>query len=75
MKFKSDFLSAVQDRALRSMALRCTAQLMTTYLERGAGAESGPLLPALLRPHLANVLNQLRRNAFQYAEQKVRALG
>lgn len=55
------------------MALRCTAQLMMTYLQRMAAGTAGPLLPPVLRPHLTNVLNQLRRNAFQYTEQKVRS--
>ena len=64
------FRGCAQDRALRSMALRCTAQLMMTYLQRTVS--SGPQLPPVLAPHLANVLHQLRRNAFQYVEQKVR---
>lgn len=71
----SPHFARAQDRALRSMALRCTAQLMMTYLQRTAGSGAGPQLPPVLAPHLANVLHQLRRNAFQYAEQKVRTWG
>lgn len=52
------------------MALRCTAQLITTHLQRRSG-NPADRLTALLRPHFANVLNQLRRNTFHYPEQKV----
>lgn len=52
------------------MALRCTVQLITTYLQRRPG-NPADRLQTVLRPHFANVLNQLRRNTFHYPEQKV----
>ena len=66
-------MASVQDRALRSMALRCTAQLIMTFLDRkNVDRSEGAYLLPVMTLHLSNVLHQLRRNTFHYVEQKVR---
>jgi hypothetical protein len=65
-------LSAYQDRAVKTMALKCVSACITTYLQRTAPETRGRDLPPILRQPLGAVLGLLRKNAFQAAEQRAR---
>ena len=65
-------LPAHQDRAVKTMALKCVSACITTYLHRTAPEARGRDLPSVLRQTLGAVLGLLRKNAFQAAEQRAR---
>ena len=66
------FAVSSQDRAVRTMALKCVSACITTYLQRTAPEARGRDLPPLVRQPLATTLGLLRKNVLQTSEQRVR---